>query len=127
MEIEVTVDIGKYKWVRLPREDALKLLEIIETKLGESPRDLQEAMRYIRHFDEFYQEMKKRFKDFIAPTQSLSDMIKGTVVVDKLSLEKEGGKDYVTIVFDRRVPLDVLKEALQEMGYSVREKVEKIW
>ncbi len=127
MEIEIAVDIGKYKWVRLPREDALKLLEILETKLGASPRDLQEAMRYIRHFDEFYREMKKRFKDFIAPPQSLNDMIKGTVVVDKLSLEKEGDKEYVTIVFDRRVPTEMLREALKEMGYEVREKVEKIW
>ncbi|ABU81896.1 hypothetical protein [Ignicoccus hospitalis] len=125
--IKVVVDGGKYKWVELPREEALKLLEIIEGKLGKSPRDLQETMRYLRHFEEFYRDMQKRFKDFIAPPHSLDDMIRGIVVVDKIALKKEGNEEIATIVFDRRISVDLLKEALKELGYEVEVEVEKPW
>ncbi len=126
-EIKITVDGGKYKWVTLPKDEALQLLEKIEGKLGKSPRDLQETMRYLRHFDEFYRDMKKRFKDFIAPPHSLDDMIRGIVVVDKISLKKEGDQDLATIVFDRRISVDLLKELLEEMGYKVEVEVERPW
>ncbi len=125
--IEILVDGGKYKWVTLPKEDALKLLEIIETELGASPRDLQETMRYLRHFDEFYKDMKKRFKDFIAPSHNLNDMIKGIVVVDKISLKKEGDKDLATIVFDRRISTELLEKALRKLGYEPKVEVESLW
>ena len=126
-KIKVLVDGGKYKWVTLPKDEALKLLEMIEGELGNSPRDLQETMRYLRHFDEFYREMQKKFKDFIAPPHSLDDMIRGIVVVDKVALKKEGGKDLATIVFDRRVSVDLLKSLLEKLGYEVEVEVEKPW
>jgi len=126
-QVKILVDGGKYKWVTLPKEDALKLLELIESEINASPRDLQETMRYLRHFDEFYRDMQKRFKDFIAPSHSISDMIKGIVVVDKVSLKKEGDKDVATIVFDRRVSQDLLKKLLEKLGYQVEIEVEKLW
>ncbi|UXD21920.1 hypothetical protein IPA_09550 [Ignicoccus pacificus DSM 13166] len=126
-EIKILVDGGKYKWVTLPKDEALKLLEMIEGELGRSPRDLQETMRYLRHFDEFYRDMKKRFKDFIAPSHSLDDMIRGVVVVDKVALKKEGDQDLATIVFDRRVKTELLKKLLEELGYKVEIEVEKLW
>jgi len=126
-KIKILVDGGKYKWVTLPRDEALKLLEMIEGELGISPRDLQETMRYLRHFDEFYREMQKKFKDFIAPPHSLDDMIRGIVVVDKIALKKEGGKDIATIVFDRRINVDTLKSLLEKLGYEVEVEVEKPW
>ncbi len=43
--------------------------------------------------------------------------------MDSLKLEKEGDKRYVTIVFDRRVPVDVVEKALNSLGYEV--EVEK--
>jgi len=126
-KVKIVVDGGKYKWVELPKDEALALLEKIEGRLGRSPRDLQETMRYLRHFDEFYRDMKKRFKDFIAPPHNLDDMIRGIVVVDKLSLKKEDGHDVATIVFDRRISVDLLKELLKEMGYEVEVEVERPW
>ena len=126
-KIKILVDGGKYKWVTLPRDEALKLLEMIEGELGISPRDLQETMRYLRHFDEFYREMQKKFKDFIAPPHSLDDMIRGIVVVDKIALKKEGGKDIATIVFDRRINADTLKSLSEKLGYEVEVEVEKPW
>lgn len=126
-KIKILVDGGKYKWVTLPRDEALKLLEMIEGELGISPRDLQETMRYLRHFDEFYREMQKKFKDFIAPPHSLDDMIRGIVVVDKVALKKENGKDIATIVFDRRINVDTLKSLLEKLGYEVEVEVEKPW
>ena len=127
MEITIKVDGGKYKWVTLPAEEALKLLEIVENKLGKSPRDLQETMRYVRHFDEFYEMARKKFKDFIAPPHPVDEMIRGDVVIDKIALKKEGDNKLVTIVFDRRVKEDVLKEALKELGYDVKVEVERLW
>ncbi|MMZ71692.1 hypothetical protein D1872_352220 [compost metagenome] len=52
----------------------------------------------------------------------MNDMILGKVIVDKVKLVKEGNKRIVMISFDRRVPLDVIVEALNEMGYDVEVK-----
>ena len=121
--VKVTVDIGKYKWVRLPLEEAVKLLNKISELLGWRSGDIDEALRYMEHFDEFYSMMKRKFKEFLVPIKKSSDMIRGRVVVDKLKLEKEGDQRIVTLVFDRRVDLQVVVDALENMGFEV--EVEK--
>ncbi len=123
VEIKVTVDIGKYKWVRLPLEEAVKLLNKVSELLGWKSGDVDEALRYMEHFDEFYSMMKRKFKEFLVPIKRSSDMIRGRVVVDKLKLEKEGDQKIVTLVFDRRVDLRVVVDALENMGFEV--EVEK--
>ena len=118
-KVIVEVDLAKYKYVDLPAEEALKLLEVISEEFGRRTQDVSEAMRYIRNFEEFYEYMKKKFKDYIAPPKKPDDFIKGTVVVDKLKLYKsESGERRVVIVFDRRFDLDKLKEALKKLGYE---------
>ncbi len=123
VEIKVTVDIGKYKWVRLPLEEAVKLLNKVSELLGWKSGDVDEALRYMEHFDEFYSMMRRKFKEFLVPIKRSSDMIRGRVVVDKLKLEKEGDQKIVTLVFDRRVDLRVVVDALENMGFEV--EVEK--
>ncbi len=123
VEIKVTVDIGKYKWVRLPLEEAVKLLNKVSELLGWRSGDVDEALRYMEHFDEFYSMMRRKFKEFLVPIKRSSDMIRGRVVVDKLKLEKEGDQKIVTLVFDRRVDLRVVVDALENMGFEV--EVEK--
>jgi hypothetical protein len=116
------VDFAKYKSVKLPREEAIELLEKISEILGKTPNDIQETLRYLKNFDEFYEYMRKKFKDYLAPPHRADDYIKGEAIVDKVKLIKEDGKPYVTIIFDRRVPVDILVNALKALGYEVEVK-----
>ncbi len=122
-KVKIIIDLGKYINVKLEASDAEKLIREVSKLLGYESQDASEALRYIRNFDAFYDVMKKKFKDHLAPPKSINDMIMGTVIVDSLKLEKEGDKRYVTIVFDRRVPVDVVEKALNSLGYEV--EVEK--
>lgn len=118
-KITILIDMGKYRHITLPVDEARELLNIIAKKLGKRTNDIDEAQRYIANFDVFYEMMKKKFKDSLAPPKSVDDMIRGNIVVDRIILAKEGDKRIVTIVFDRRVPLDSIKEALKDLGYEV--------
>ena len=118
-KIRVEIDLGRYINVRLEAQEAERLIREVTKLLGYESQDASEALRYIRNFDAFYEVMKKKFKDHLAPPKSINDMIMGTVVVDSVKLEKEGDKRMVTIVFDRRVPVEKVKEALENMGYEV--------
>ena len=118
-KITILIDMGKYRHVTLPVDEARELLNIIAEKLGKRTNDIDEAQRYIANFDVFYEMMKKKFKDSLAPPKSVDDMIRGNIVVDRVILAKEGDKRIVTIVFDRRVPLDSIEEALKDLGYEV--------
>ena len=118
----VEVDMGKYKSVELSPEEAEKLVRFIVDKLGIEPNDVNEFFRILRNFDAFYEMMKKKFKDYIVPAKSMNDMILGRVVVDKVKLIKEGGKRKVVVVFDKRVPEDIIVEGLKELGYEVEIK-----
>jgi hypothetical protein len=118
----VEVDLAKYKHVDLPAEDAIKLLEKISERIGGKTNDVSEAIRYIRNFDEFYEYMRKKFKDYIAPPRRPDDYIKGRVVVDKIKLYMDGEVKRVVIVFDRRVDTDLISSCLRELGYEVEIK-----
>lgn len=126
-KITILVDMGKYRHVTLPVDEARELLNIIVDKLGKRTSDVDEAQRYIANFDVFYEMMKKKFKDSLAPPKSVDDMIRGNIIVDRVVLLKEGDKKLVTIVFDRRVPLDKMEEALKDLGYDVEIKKETIY
>jgi glycerol-3-phosphate cytidylyltransferase-like family protein len=49
-------------------------------------------------------------------------MIRGTVLVDRLKLIKEGDQRKIVITFDRRVKEEVVVEALEKLGYEVEVK-----
>lgn len=118
----VEVDMGKYKSVELTLEEAEKLLMDISRQLGYESQDLEETYRVLRNFDSFYDMARKKYKDYIVPSKSLNDMIRGTVIVDKLKLIKEGETRKIVITFDRRVKEDVIVDALKRMGYEVEVK-----
>ncbi len=126
-KITLLIDLGKYKHITLPAEDASRLLNIITQKIGKQTFDVEEAQRYIANFDVFYEVMKKKFKDSLAPPKSINDMIRGNIIVDRVILIKENGERKVTIVFDRRIPVDKIKEALEELGYIVEIKRETMY
>ncbi len=126
-KITLLVDMGKYRHVTLPVDKARELLNVIVEKLGKRTSDVDEAQRYIANFDVFYEIMKKKFKDSLAPPKSVDDMIRGNIIVDRVILLKEGDKKLVTIVFDRRVPIDKIVESLKELGYEVDVKKEAMY
>jgi len=119
--ITVEIDLGKYINVELSLDEAEKFLRELTKKLGYETQDVSETLRYLRNFDVFYEVAKKKFKDYLVPPKSMNDMIKGTVVVDKVRLIKEDGKK-VVISLDRRVDINKVVETLKEMGYNVEVK-----
>ncbi len=116
-KVKVEIDLGKYISVELPAEEAERLIRRLAERLGYESQDASEALRYIRNFDAFYEIAKKKFKDYLVPPKSMNDMIRGTVLVDRLKLVKDGGKR-VVVTFDRRVPLDEVLAALKDLGYE---------
>lgn len=121
-KVRVEVDLGRYISVELSADEAERLIMIVAKKVGYESQDANEALRYIRNFDVFYEMAKKKFKDYLVPPKSLNDMIRGTVIVDRIKLVRDGGRR-VVVTFDRRVPLDVIVESLKELGYEA--EVEK--
>ena len=115
--IEIKVDLGKYKYIDLELDKAINLIEKIIEEKGETI-DLSETLRFLKNFDEFYNYMKKKFKDFLTPPKSSEDLLLGRVVVDKVKLYVSNDTKRVVIVFDRRVDLDFIKKMLQDLGYS---------
>lgn len=121
-KVIVEVDMAKYKSVDMPAQDAIKLLEKIAEITGKMTPDMQETIRYIRNFDEFYEYMRKKFKDYIAPPHRPDDYIKGNAVIDKVKLYKRDKEKHVVIIFDRRVSVEAIVEALKGLGYDVEIK-----
>lgn len=121
------IDMGKYKSVELSVEEAERLVKYVVDRLGMEPNDVNEFFRIIRNFDAFYDVMRKKFKDYLVPQKSMNDMILGRVIVDKVKLIKEGGKKKVIVVFDKRVPEDIIVEGLKELGYEVEVKRYKLF
>jgi hypothetical protein len=117
--VTLEVDMGKYKSVRVPLDVAERLIVDVSKRLNVESKDVMEALRIVRNFDEFYEFQQKKFKDYVVPDKDISDMIRGAVVVDSMKLIKEGNKKDVIITFDRRVREDVLEESLKSLGFEV--------
>ena len=122
MKKVVEVDLGRYKSVELSVEEAERVLIEISRAMGAESQDLEETYRVLRNFESFYDMAKRKYKDYIVPSKSLNDMIRGTVIVDRLKLIKEGEERRIVITFDRRVREEVLSEALAKLGYDVEIK-----
>ncbi|WP_228546730.1 hypothetical protein [Hyperthermus butylicus] len=119
-KVIVEVDMAKYKHVDLSAQTALQLLEKIEERLGYKTQDVEEAKRYIRNFKEFYEYMRKKFKDYLAPPRRPDDYIRGRVVVDKIKLyTSDNGEERVVIIFDRRIDVGLIEQVLRELGFEV--------
>ncbi len=121
--IDVRIDLGKYRIVKLPVDEAARFLRILGKTRGYTS-DLREALRYLENFDEFYRTLRKRFRDYLAPLKETRDMVLGRVTVDKVRLIVEDRR-IAEIMLDRRVPLDLVKNALREIGYEEIRVVEE--
>ncbi|WP_292320903.1 hypothetical protein [Caldisphaera sp.] len=119
-EIKLKIEPGNYKSVKLELSDALELLKIIVSlRGGLETKDVIESFRILNNFDEFYEYQRKKFKDYVTPDKDVSDMIKGSVVVDNMKLVKENNKKFVIITFDRRLKEEFIVKGLNQIGFNV--------
>ncbi|MET1100923.1 MAG: hypothetical protein ABWW69_00370 [Pyrodictiaceae archaeon] len=117
-EYTIGVDLAKYKYVDLELDEAKKFINALKSVVGRGEADFREVGRYLENFDEFYNYMKKKFKDFLAVPHKPDDYIRSNVVVDKVKLYiDDNGKRRVVLVLDRSVSFDEIKEALKALGY----------
>ncbi|ADI32546.1 hypothetical protein [Staphylothermus hellenicus] len=116
-EISIVIDLAKSPHVQLSWKKAIELLECIGENTSIT-RDLEEALRIIRNFEEFYRFSRKRFEEYIAPPKEQRDVILGRVVVHKIKLFKKDSENNVEIVFDRRFSVDKVISCLKKIGYS---------
>ncbi len=115
--VKILIDLAKSPRITITNENAIELLECIIEKHGMT-RDLEEALRIVNNFDEYYRILRKKFEDYISPPKNQRDVIEGRVIVHKLKLFTENNEKKIEIVFDRRVNLELLKTCLEEIGYE---------
>ncbi|MFP3144500.1 MAG: hypothetical protein RXQ93_05755 [Caldisphaera sp.] len=118
-EIKLKIEPGNYKSVKLELSDAIELLKIVASLRGLETKDVIESFRILNNFDEFYEYQRKKFKDYVTPDKDVSDMIKGSVIVDNMKLIKENNKKFVIITFDRRLKEEFIIKGLNQIGYNV--------
>jgi uridine kinase len=123
MGVKLLQNFYGYIYLDASVDEAVKLLEGIRKELNANSEDLNDTLRILANFQAFYQMIKKRFKEFITPRKSESDLIYGRVVIEKIKLYREGGQNRVTIVFDKRFRKEDLVRVLNVLGidYSIEE------
>ncbi len=114
--IIVKVELGGYKLIELKLSEAKALLKKA-WDAGRRTRDVEETMRVLNNFDEFYRLQVKKNKSFLTPPKDLKEQLTGQTLVDKVRLDQRGEERFVTIVFDKRVSKDQIKELLSSIGY----------
>ncbi len=105
-----------YLYLECDAETALKVLEYVREKLGRDTEDVNDSIRIIKNFEVFYEMARKKFKDYIAPKKSESDLIKGLVFVDKIKLSKSNGNRVVVLIFDKRVSEELIRSILDSLN-----------
>ena len=113
--IKITRSFYSYIYMDASLDEALSVLEGLSRVRGLT-EDLSDAIRVLKNFRAFYDMLRKRFKEYLAPRKSESDLISGKVVIDKLRLYRAAGEDRVTVVFDKRFELSELLEVLKNLG-----------
>ncbi|MCD6300736.1 MAG: hypothetical protein J7L82_01540, partial [Staphylothermus sp.] len=77
--VKILIDLAKSPRITVSNDDATKLLECIIEKHGIT-RDLEEALRIVNNFDEYYRILKKKFEDYISPPKDQREVIEGRVI-----------------------------------------------
>ncbi len=106
-----------YTVVEAPLDIALRILKYIKERSGMEPSvDLNDSIRILENFDEYYSIMNRKFREYIIPQKSESDFIKGRVVVDKIKLiKKDQDNKMVLIQFDRRIERDFIERVINNI------------
>lgn len=113
---KLTKQLG-YIYLELSLENALLVLKHLRERRG-AREDIEDSIRILENFDTFYEYIRKKYKEYIAPRKNEADMLTGKVTIDKIKLEVNGVKK-VTIVFDKRVRVEEVVEALRDLSLEL--------
>lgn len=116
MKITVQIDIARYPHLKLEPELAIKLIDILSSTRGLTI-DQEEARRVILNFDKYYESARRRSNGYLIVPKNPIDALHGKVVIHKLRLIIENGRRLVELIFDRRLPMEILESALRETGF----------
>lgn len=116
-KVTIEVDLASCMHVKLERSKALDLINAIIEAHGIT-KDLEETIRVVRNFDEYYQIARRRFETYIVIPKDVSESIRGRTVVSKVRLIREGDLRIVELVFDKRVPQSFIVEMLEKVGFK---------
>ena len=121
VKVKIFTTIGNYTAIEVCADEAVELLRKLQSALGKGGEDVEDSIRIIQHFDTFFNTMQKKFKDFLTPKKSISELLKGNVLVDKIKLMKKDNKRIVVIIFDKSISKELLKNTLMSLNYEVEE------
>ena len=116
MRVKLVKTFMGYLYLECDVETALKVLEYAKEKLGRDTEDVNDSIRIVKNFDVFYEMARKKFKDYIAPKKSESDLIRGLVFIDKIKLSKSDGDKLVVLIFDKRISEELIKNILNSLN-----------
>ncbi|MCD6324458.1 MAG: hypothetical protein J7L55_05070 [Desulfurococcales archaeon] len=117
LPVKVVKTLYGYLYMDAPVDEALKVLEAVKAS-GRSSEDLEDSIRILKNFSVFYDMLRRKFKEYLAPKKNERDLIYGNVVVEKLRLYRKDGEGRVVVVFDKRFPEGELKEILDGLGMT---------
>jgi len=117
LSIKVVIDLAGSPHVVLKHEEALELLRCLGETAGTS-KDLEESIRIIKSFDEFYKILKRKFEEYITPPKDHREVVMGKSIVHKIKLVMKNSDKYVELVLDRRMNIEYLKLCLTRLGFS---------
>ncbi len=119
MVSDLSIRLAKslFGYVRLEGavDDVLKVMKAVRDVWGRDTEDVNDTIRILSNFDVFYESMRRKFKEYIAPRKRESELVRGLVVVEKIKLIRDGGRKAV-IVFDKGVDLKDIKCLLDRLG-----------
>ncbi len=98
-------------------EELIKFLEYVVKERGLT-EDLEDTLRILKNFDVFYEMMRKKFKEYLAPKKDEADLISGRVFVDKIKLYIDKNVKKASIVLDKRIDLNFVLEILKRTGLT---------
>lgn len=106
LKVKLHKTIGEYIVLETFIDDAIKILNILSQNLGREGEDVRDTIRMIKHFDDFYNLMKKKFKEYLTPRKDMSDILRKRVLIDKLKLIKRDNTKVVELILDRSITMD---------------------
>jgi hypothetical protein len=120
-KIKIFKTVGDYIAIEVEAQEAPKIIDVLSNGLGRGGEDVWDALRMIKHFDTFYDLMRKKFKEYLTPRKDVGDILKKRVLIDKIKLVRKDNKKFVEIVLDKTIALDDVLNILKSNGIEIEQ------